>query len=284
MRIKDGTTAIITGASTGIGKALALEMARRYKAKIAINARSESDLQLVASEIEKLGGHAVIVCGNIADKDVMQRLVATCRESFGSIDWLINNAGFARPGRMQDLSIEDWRAVFEVNVFSCVDLTYAVMPDLLAKKGGKVVNIASVAGKVAFPGSVCYASSKFALTGFSEGMAAELGPAGIDVITVCPGLVRTEFFRKNNNPQDISVMAEAKTISGWVLKNIISISSEEAANDILKACERGGCHEIVLTGPGKVIERVAGLCPPAAHWLSRMIPADRGARKGSNGQ
>jgi short-subunit dehydrogenase len=282
MRIKEGISAVITGASTGIGKAIALEMARKYKARLAINARSQEDLDSTAKAIEAAGGQVTSVCGNIADKAVMNDLVNACRERFGEIDWLINNAGFARPGRMQDLSPQDWRDVFDVNVFAPVELTYAVLPEFLKRKSGKVVNIASVAGKVAFPGSICYASTKFALTGFSEGLAAELGPQGVDVITVCPGLVRTEFFRKNKNAQDLSAMAEEKSLQGWILKNIVSISSEEAAKEILRACEQGGCQEIILTGPGKVIERLAGICPPAVFWLSRKVPADRGPKKVKN--
>ncbi len=273
--------AIITGASTGIGKALALEMAKRYKAKLAINARGNDDLQKVAEEIRKLGGDAVTVCGDIADPNVRDKLIAECRTKFGKIDVLINNAGFARPGPVHEISPTDWRDVFEVNVFAPIELIYAVLPEFMKGKQGKIVNIASVAGKLAFPGSVCYASTKFALTGLSEGMAAELGPQGIDIITVCPGLVRTEFFRKNNNAQDVSAMAEEPTIAGWMMKNIISISSEDAVKDILKACEQGGCHELVLTLPGKIMERVAGICPPAAFWLSRFVPANRGLRKKS---
>jgi short-subunit dehydrogenase len=141
-----------------------------------------------------------------------------------------------------------------------------------------------VAGKLAFPGSICYASSKFALTGFSEGMAAELGPKGIDIITVCPGLVRTEFFRKNNNAQDVTEMAERGDFTGWFMKNVVSISSEQAAQEILSACRKGGCREIVLTGPGKFIERLTGLCPPAAWWLSRLVPAERGQVKNASSQ
>jgi short-subunit dehydrogenase len=276
--LSKGIVAIVTGASTGIGKAMALQLAKEYKAKLAINARSESDLEAVAFEIRKAGGEAVTISGDISDKDVRTRLVETCKSSFGDVDMLVNNAGFAKPGLMQRLTPADWRHVFDVNVFAPVELTYALLPDFLARKHGKVVNIASVAGKLAFPGSVCYASSKFALTGFSEGMAAELGPKGIDVITVCPGLVRTEFFRKNQNSKDITAMAEQGDLAGWVIKHVLSISSEEAADAIVKACERGGCQEIVLTGLGKIIERLTGVCPPAAWWLSRFVPADRGPK------
>lgn len=274
-KIKQGVVAIITGASTGIGKAFALMLAAKYKAKLAINARGSEELAVTAKEIERLGGECVTVCGDIADKAVIDNLVQTCQSRFGSVDFLVNNAGFARPGSMHNISVDDWRDVFEVNFFAPLQLTYHLLPEFLKRKEGKIINIASVAGKIAFPGSVCYASTKFALTGFSEGMAAELGPKGLDIITVCPGLVRTDFFKKNRNTQDFTAMAEEKNISGWVLKNIVSISSEEAASEILRACERGGSHELVLTHPGKVLERIAGICPPAAFLLSRFVPAER---------
>jgi short-subunit dehydrogenase len=99
------------------------------------------------------------------------------------------------------------------------------------------------------------------------------------VITVCPGLVRTEFFRKNKNRHDVTAMAEEKSVYGWVLKNIASISSQQAADQILKACERGGCQEIVLTAPGVFLERLAGIYPPAAWWISKFVPADRGPQQ-----
>jgi short-subunit dehydrogenase len=280
--LNQGFTAVITGASTGIGKAIALEFAARYKAKLAINARNEADLETVAEQIRDAGGQALTVCGDIGDPSVRTKLISSCKTTFGDIDLLVNNAGLARPGAFNKIGPRDWRHVFEVNVFAPVELTYCILPDFLKRGAGKIINIASVAGKLAFPGSVCYASSKFALTGFSEGLAAEMGPKGIDVITVCPGLVRTEFFRKNQNSKDITAMAQKNNVTGWVLKNIISISSEQAAQEIIKACERGGCQEIVLTGPGKVIERLTGICPPAAWWLSRFVPAERGAKEASN--
>ena len=277
-RLKKGLVAIITGASTGIGKALALDLARKYKARLVLNARGQAELEAVAAKVAELGGESAIVCGDISSADVRGKLVETAKSKYTSVDLLVNNAGFARPGPMQAINMQDWRDVFEVNFFAPVDLVYAVLPDLLASKSGKVVNIASVAGKLAFPGSVCYASSKFALTGFSEGMAAELGPKGVDVITVCPGLVRTEFFRKNKNAQDLTAMAEQRDLSGWVVKHLISISSEQAAREILQACEHGGCREIVLTGPGVFLERLAGIYPPAAWALSRLVPAERTAK------
>lgn len=277
--IKQGSVVVVTGASTGIGRALALRFAEKYKCKLALNARSEAALEEVAAEARNLGAQVITICGDISNQTVIESLMQKTRAELGQVDILVNNAGFAIPGSISSLSVDDWRKVFEVNFFSPLQLTYAVLADMLDRRAGKIVNIASVAGKIAFPGSVCYASTKFALTGFSEGMAAELGPKGIDVITVCPGLVRTEFFRKNRNRHDVTSMAEEKSLKGWFLKNVGSISSEQAADDILRACEAGGCREIVLTMPGKVLERVAGIYPPMAWWLSRFVPADRGPQK-----
>ncbi len=274
--IQQGSVFIITGASSGIGQALALKLAEKYKVKLALNARSKDALDETAARARELGSEVITVCGDIANAKVIENLLEHTKAEFGPCYALINNAGFAMPGAMQKISVSDWRRVFEVNFFAPLQLTYAVLPEMLERKAGKIVNIASVAGKLAFPGSICYSSTKFALTGFSEGLAAEFGTKGIDVITVCPGLVRTEFFRKNHNPNDVTKMAQQKNLKGWLLKNVLSISSEEAAADIIKACEQGGCQEIILTGPGKVMERIAGICPPAAFWLSRFVPADRG--------
>lgn len=274
--IEQGSIFIITGASSGIGQALALKLAEKYKVKLALNARSKDALDETAARARELGSEVITVCGDIANVQVIENLLERTKAELGPCDALINNAGFAKPGAMQKISVSDWRQVFEVNFFAPLQLTYAVLPEMLERKAGKIVNIASVAGKLAFPGSICYSSSKFALTGFSEGMAAEFGTKGIDVITVCPGLVRTEFFRKNHNPNDVTKMAEEKSLKGWLLKNVLTISSQEAAADIIKACEQGGCQEIILTGPGKAMERIAGICPPAAFWLSRFVPSDRG--------
>jgi short-subunit dehydrogenase len=273
--MQSGLTAVITGASTGIGRALAVLLAKKYKARIALNARNEALLAETAQAVKESGGEAICISGDIADKSVCERLIKSCVESFGSPDMLVNNAGFAKPGPVKNLTLDDWRRVFEVNFFAPVELTYQVLPHFEQKRGCKIVNIASVAGKVAFPGSVCYASTKFALTGFSEGLAAELGPKGIDIITVCPGLVRTEFFKNNRNMQDPTQMAERKDFTGWLMRNFISISSEEAAQDILKALRKGGCQEIVLTKPGVFMERLAGIYPPAAFYLSSFVPSER---------
>lgn len=272
--LKKKASVVVTGASTGIGRALAVLLAEKYAARLVINARGEEDLRATERAIFQAGGEAHCVIGDIGAESTRQHLIETAMNKFDGIDILVNNAGLAISGPVTALTPADWRRVFDVNFFSALDLTYSVLPHFTEKGKGKIVNVASVAGKVAFPGSVCYAASKFAMTGFSEGMAAEFA-GKIDVITVCPGWVRTEFFKKNKSVDDPSAIAEQKDLRGWLMRNLLSISSEQCASDILRAMERGGSHEIVLTVPGKAIERISAYCPELTSFLSSLLPAER---------
>lgn len=261
--LKQHLTGIVTGASSGIGSAIAVLLAQKYKARLILNARSESSLKETAKLVEQSGGEAVCVTGDLAQDNMANKLVDSCLENYESIDVLVNNAGFAKPGKITSLTTEDWRRVFEVNFFAPLEATYHALPHMIKQGGGKIVNIASVAGKIAFPGSVCYSASKFALTGMSEGMAAELASKKIDIITVCPGWVRSDFFTKNqmsddNNPTKI---AELTNWKGWIMKNVLSISSETCAAHTIMALEKGGSQEIILTAPGIIVERVNALFP-----------------------
>lgn len=275
--IKKQPKAIITGASTGIGRAVALQLAKDHAAKIVLNARGKEDLEAAAEQVRKVGGEAICVTGDVSERDLTQTLVDTCKEKFGGVDILVNNAGLAKSGPMKTLSVDDWRYVFEVNFFASLQMIYGVLPHFIEQGHGKVVNVASVAGKVAFPGSVCYASSKFAMTGLSEGMAAEFA-GKIDVITACPGWVRTDFFKRNKLSEDPTLIAQENNVRGWMMRNILSISSEQAANDIVRAMEKGGSHEIVLTAPGLMVERMAALFPNLTFYLTSLVPAERHQR------
>lgn len=276
MPLQKNLKGIITGASTGIGRGLALHLARLYQAKLVLTARSEADLQSCAAEVIKLGGEAEILVGDIADGSIGEKLATLCHTRFGGIDLLVNNAGMAIPGKFEKLTVEDWRRVFEVNFFSALQLTYASLNHLKQSPRGKIVNISSIAGKVAFPGSVSYCATKFALTALSNGLSAELAPAHIDVITVCPGLVRTEFFEKNSSPnsRNPNVIAEQKNLKGFLMKHVISISTEDCVKEIIGALNKDQAQELILTIPGKVIERLNGLTPSLVSRLSRQLNRD----------
>jgi short-subunit dehydrogenase len=266
---------IITGASSGIGKAMALDLASQRKARLVICARSADDLEATKRAVEERGGRAEIICGDLAaDPHLVGRLAKTALDSYGQIDFIVNNAGLGHPGTFIKLTPEDWDRVFRVNFFAPLYLTYEVLPHFVKQRYGKIVNIASVAGKVAFPGSVCYASSKFALTGFSEGLATEVTQMGIDVLTVCPGWVRTEFFEKNQmaaskNP---TLIAQKNDLRGFLMRSVLSMSCEDASRDIIHAMQKGGSHELIMTGPGVFAERFKGLFPGLLAKLLERAP------------
>jgi len=261
--LKENFAGIITGASSGIGKALAISLAEKYNARLVLNARTDAALSETASLVNEKGGQAVVVPGDLSDGEFAVQAVKECVERFGAVDLLVNNAGLTRPGSLLLLSPSDWQMVMAVNFFAPLQAIYKALPHMIKAGGGKIVNISSVAGKIAFPGSVCYAASKFALTAMSEGMAAELAYKNIDVITVCPGWVRTEFFTKNkindsNNPTKI---ARQSSWQGWLMRNVLSISSESCAAHIVRALEKGGSQEIILTAPGVLAVQLNAMFP-----------------------
>lgn len=273
---KKGFPAVITGASSGIGKALAVLLARKYQAAIVIGGRNQGQLEETKAEIEKCGGRCLVVAQDIGKAGVAQSMIDACVENFGGITLLVNNAGFARPGRFNALNVEDFRAVFDVNFFAALEGVYAALPHFRAQGFGKIVNVSSVAGKVSFAGSVCYSSSKFALTAMSNGSGLELSSENIDVLTVCPGWVRTEFFEKNQveNFKNPTLIAEENSAKGWIMKHLLSISSMEAALEIERELHKKGCHEIVMTAPGKFIERLQGIFPAVVSKINRVLPLD----------
>jgi short-subunit dehydrogenase len=265
---------VITGASTGIGRGLALHLAKQYKAKMVLTARSQNDLETCRDLVLKAGGQAEIVVGNLIDEAVCTQLVPLCAATYGGIDMLVNNAGMAIPGPFGERNIEDWRKLFELNFFAPLKLTYEALPYLKQSKSPKLVNISSVAGKIAFPGSVSYCASKFALTGLSEGLAAELDNQ-VDVLTVCPGWVRTEFFEKNLVPgsRNPTVMAEQNNPRGLFMRYFLSMSTADCVKAIVKALAKGGSQELILTMPGQIAERLHGLAPQIMRGIARRVPA-----------
>ncbi len=269
-----GFSAVITGASTGVGRSLAILLATDYQAKLVINARTEDALNDTKRIVEERGGKAIAIVGDIASPGMPARLVETCVQEYGDIDLLVNNAGISIPGLLQNVTLDDWHRVMDVNFFAPLYAVYAALPYFLKKNEGTIVNVASVAGKVGLPGRVCYSTSKFACLGMSEGMAAELIHRGVDVVTVCPGWIRSHFFKKNNlsSTMDPTTIGERKDFRGWMMRNLLSYSPQQAAEAIRDAVMAGNSQEIVLTLPAIVTDRLMGICPPVAFAVARKVP------------
>lgn len=190
----DGKTALVTGASRGIGRAIALELAREG-AKVAINfASSEAKAQEVAEEISALGGTAIIVQANIGNAGEARGMVEKVAEQFGHLDILVNNAGITRDSLLPRMTDEQWVEVISTNLNGCFFCTSAAIPIMTNQSYGRIVNISSMNGQVPAIGQANYSASKGGIIAFTRTAAAELVRSGITVNAVVPGYTDTDMF------------------------------------------------------------------------------------------
>ena len=194
-RLKDfsGRNVLITGASSGIGRLLALEMAAKG-ARIALVARRKDELDGVAEEVRAGGGNAIALACDVGDREQALDTAARAVEELGSIDVLVNNAGYGRHRRFVDWEIEDMERMMRVNYLGSLYFTKALVPAMVERGSGWLVFIASVAGRIAPADETAYAASKFAMVGLASSLSLEVEDAGVHVLTVCPGAIRTPFF------------------------------------------------------------------------------------------
>jgi NAD(P)-dependent dehydrogenase (short-subunit alcohol dehydrogenase family) len=177
---------LITGASSGIGRATAIEAARRGHQVFASARRREDLADLTAKGIETLAL-------DVTDPVSIERGVAATLAAAGRIDALVNNAGYGQYGAIEDVSPEEWRAQFDVNVFGALAVLSAVLPGMRAARRGTIVNVSSLAGKVTVPFAGAYCASKHALEAISDALRVELAPWRIRVVVVEPGPIQTHF-------------------------------------------------------------------------------------------
>ena len=186
-------TAVVTGASSGIGRALALRLAREG-ARVALVARRQDELESVAATIGELGGSATAIPCDVADHAAVEHAAARAIEELGRVDILVNNAGYGHHRPFVDWDVDDMERMMRVNYLGTLYWTKALVGSMVEGGGGTLVFVASVAGKIAPPEESAYAASKFAVVGLAEALAIELEDSGIDVLTVYPGVIRTPFF------------------------------------------------------------------------------------------
>lgn len=199
-----GRVAIVTGASAGIGRATAQRLARDGAA-VFLAARRQERLVEVAAEICSQGGVAYAVPLDIGVAADRERIVDEALSRFQRIDILINNAGFGQLGPVEYIPLDRIREAFETNLFGLVALTQLVVPVMRRQRGGRIVNVSSVAGRIARPLSAVYDATKHALEAISDGMRLELAPFNIQVVVLELGFVQTEFHSsavRNGVPDD----------------------------------------------------------------------------------
>lgn len=199
-------TVIVTGASRGIGKACALAFGKSGADVIVNYTRSKEKAEEVCEEISKLGGRALPFCADVADRKAVDEMIAFAHSNFGSISTLVNNAGIAEQIMFCDIIEEKWDRMFAVDVKGVYNCIQAALPDMIHNKSGRIINISSMWGITGASCEVHYSAAKAAVIGMTKALAKELGPSGITINAIAPGVISTEM---NGNISE-EIMTELK--------------------------------------------------------------------------
>ena len=191
MKLKD-KVALITGGGRGIGREIALLYAAEG-AKVVVSARNREQLDEVVGEIEKNGGEAFGITGDVARYEDAQKMVAETKERFGRLDILVNNAGIMQAGPFATFEPDDWRRVIDINLMGTFHCMREAVPLMLEQGWGRIINIASRSGKIGIPYLSAYVASKHGVVGLTKAVAEEVAAFGITVNAICPGTVETDM-------------------------------------------------------------------------------------------
>jgi len=212
----EGRVAIVTGGGRGIGRAVALALAQEGAA-VAVAARSQDELAETARLVREGGGRAIAVPTDIRRREQVQALVATTVAELGPVDILVNNAGVARFAPVAEAKEQDWRTMFEVNLLGALLCTQAVLPSMMERRRGWIINISSSAGIKGYVNQSGYCASKHGLLGFSKVLALETQPYGIRVHAICPGAVDTRMARTHRNIDDPGDWMQPEEVAATVV-------------------------------------------------------------------
>ncbi|MEH1817340.1 MAG: 3-oxoacyl-[acyl-carrier-protein] reductase [Nostoc sp.] len=203
MTLLQDKVAIVTGASRGIGRAIAIELASQGAIAVVNYANSSAAAEAVVTEITAAGGQAIAIQADVSKGDQVDALVKSVMEKFSRVDILVNNAGITRDNLLLRLKTEDWQAVIDLNLTGVFLCTRAISKIMLKQRSGRIINITSVAGLMGNPGQSNYSAAKAGVIGFTKSVAKELATRGITVNAVAPGFITTDMTSDLNNPEDI---------------------------------------------------------------------------------
>ena len=274
-----GKTVLVTGGSRGLGLVLARELAREG-ARVAICARDAEELERAVADLRGRGAEALAFPCDVTDRRQVREMVEVVTDRFGGIDVLVNNAGIIQVGPLEVMTLEDFERAMAVHFWGPLYTTLAVLPQMRRRRDGRVVNISSIGGKISVPHRVPYSASKFALTGLSEGLRAELMKDNVVVTTVCPGLMRT------GSPRNANFKGQHRAEYAWFSISdslpVTSIQAERAARQIITATKRGQA-QLVITTQAQLAVKFHELFPEATAdilaLVNRLLPGPGGIGK-----
>ena len=281
-----GRVVLITGGSRGLGLLLAREFGERG-AKLAICARDAEELKRAQLDLERRGNEVIAFATDVTVQSEVANLIDQVVECYGHIDVLINNAGIVQVGPVDTMTVDDYERAMRVHFWAPLFTTMAVLPVMRRHRHGRIVNISSIGGKIPVPHMLPYVASKFALSGFSEGLRLELAKEGILVTTAYPGLMRTGSTGNAEVKGDVRSEYTMFSIMGSL--PVTSMNAKYAARKITDACQRGQA-EVVLSPQAQLGERLHALAPGltlealalANHFMPDAGSADTHSIKGKD--
>jgi NAD(P)-dependent dehydrogenase (short-subunit alcohol dehydrogenase family) len=245
-----GTTVIVTGASSGIGRATAIEFAKAG-ASVVVAGRRRDRLDQLVREIASAGGESFAVPTDVSNQQQVEALVERANKHYGRVDTLINNAGVGIAAPFADQSIEDFQRIMNTNFWGAVYSCRAALPVMRAQdSGGLIVNVSSILGKRGVPYETAYCASKFALAGFSEALRTEVMSEMIDVTTVFPGLVETDIFDSATNQTGLEVPAMVPKMPAEQLARLLVQNALLPQPEIVMALDAQAINFFNTLAPG----------------------------------
>ena len=266
--------AIVTGASRGLGVRMAEALARRG-ANVALAARSADDLERTADTVRALGVDVAAIPTDVNKRSDQKNLVKKTTEQLGPPDVLVNNAGVEQLAHFHEMSLDEIENIIATNVIALEMLTRQVLPGMIERRRGHIVNIASMAGKISVPYNTVYSSSKHAVVGFSWSLREEVRRFGVGVSAICPGFVADEGMFASWSGGDPPKMSS-------------TVSPQDVAAATVKAIEKNKAEICVIDGVGKIADVPYALSPDLGMSITRKIgvyrflskAADRGRGRG----
>ena len=258
MKLK-GSTVIVTGASSGIGRETARQLAQAGS-NVVLASRDEKALQKLAGELEPLAGRRLVAATDVTDREAVKAMVERTLQELGSIEVLVNNAGLGLSAPVAEGSLENMRHVFEVNLFGAVHCIQAVTPHMKERRRGTIVNVSSVVGRLGSPYSGAYSASKAALNALTDSLRMELEPHGIRVTAIYPGYTITDFHA--NSLSEVKMPPRSRLVRG--------VGAEAVAETIVQAVRKGRREAYVSLSDATGV-MIKNLSPRLVDWGMRRL-------------